>query len=73
MQKHSTTERETLFPLEPIEELERNMPRKLSRLRQKLGSKAKQEPDFRRKHRALDKPQLIDYRKAGCGKTARPV
>ena len=47
MQKHTTTERESLFPLEPIEELERNMPRKLSRLRQKLGSKAKQEPDFR--------------------------
>jgi len=47
MQKHSTTEQEALFALEPIEELERNMPPKLSRLRQKLGSKAKQEPEFR--------------------------
>ena len=47
MQKHSSTGHETLFALEPIEELERNMPRKLSRLRQKLGRKAKQEPDFR--------------------------
>ena len=47
MQKHSITEQETLFPLEPIEELDGNMPPKLSRLRQKLGRKAKQEPDFR--------------------------
>ena len=47
MQKHSTTGEETLFPLEPIEELDRNMPPKLSRLRQKLGRKAKQEPEFR--------------------------
>jgi len=47
MQKHSTTEQQTRFALEPIEELERNMPRTLSRLRQKLGRKAKQEPDFR--------------------------
>jgi RNA-directed DNA polymerase len=47
MQKHSTTEEETLFPLEPIEEPERSMSRKLSRLRQKLGRKAKQEPEFR--------------------------
>ncbi len=42
MQKHSTTEHETLFPLEPIEELDRNRPPKLSRLRQKLGCKADQ-------------------------------
>ena len=47
MQKHSITGHETLFPLEPIEELDRNMPPRLSRLRQKLGRKAKQEPDFR--------------------------
>jgi hypothetical protein len=39
MQKHPATDQETLFPLEPIEELDRNMPRKLSRLRQKLGRK----------------------------------
>ncbi len=47
MQKHSNTGHETLFPLEPIEELDRSMPPKLSRLRQKLGRKAKQEPEFR--------------------------
>jgi len=47
MQKHSTTGQETLFGLEPIEELDRNMPLKLSRLRQKLGRKAQAEPDFR--------------------------
>ena len=47
MQKHFTTGQEALFPLEPIEELDRNMPPKLSRLRQKLGRKAQAEPDFR--------------------------
>ena len=37
MQKYPSTGHEMLYPPEPIEELERNMPAKLSRLRQKLG------------------------------------
>jgi len=40
MQKHPSMGQETLFPLEPIEELDRGMPLKLSRLRQKLGRSA---------------------------------
>lgn len=47
MAKHSTTEQATRFGQDPIEDLDRSMAPQLSHLRQKLGRKAKEEPDFR--------------------------
>ncbi len=44
--KHPTTEQGDLFGYQPETAVEPGMTRKLSHLRQKLGQKAKQEPQF---------------------------